>query len=272
MKICILAFDGLEYEFVVKWKLKNLLQEYHGTYKALINPKYDKPHTPTCWASFITGKSLEEHGVTHWWRWNSLLERLRYIPPFIWIKGKRDILMKIGIKPTLRTIPENLSTIFDAVKPSVPLFIPSYNEPVKIHYMYVEASKKGLNEIVKCVWKVHKLRKDVLFKHLKNNEWKLLMCWFDLADLMSHLYTPKTRFHLLKAYLELNSIAGEVRKRIDNDTAVLIVSDHGIEIEKNGSVDHSEHGFWSLNVKPPFKPRDITDFYKLILELTGERK
>ncbi|RLF11537.1 MAG: hypothetical protein DRJ69_01825 [Thermoprotei archaeon] len=50
------------------------------------------------------------------------------------------------------------------------------------------------------------------------------------------------------------------------DGVCLIVSDHGFS-RKTGY--HTEHGFWSLNVEPPFRPRTVLDFHRLVLRLVG---
>lgn len=40
MRICILAFDGLEYDLVIKWRMKALMQEYYGKYNSPISPTF----------------------------------------------------------------------------------------------------------------------------------------------------------------------------------------------------------------------------------------
>jgi len=265
MRVCVLAFDGLEYELVVRWKLKHLMQKYYGKHESVVNPEKGKPYTPTCWATFITGRPYEEHHVNTWTRWgNRIIDRVRYYSPFIWIKNKRKILMKLGIKPKTRSIPDNITTIFDVIKPSIALFIPSYNEPLGLRQRALNKINKGINEYIKAIWELHNYRKREFFKHLTNNEWKLIMCWFDLADLISHAYTPNTKLQLLKTYYELNGLAKRVSEQVGSESALLIVSDHGFDLSRG---DHSFHGFWSLNVKPPFEPRKITNFYKLIIKL-----
>jgi len=263
-KILILAFDGLEYNLVKKWGLTNLMQEYYGKYEAPISPRYRKPHTPSAWASFITGKDVESHHVDDWWTWGRLLDWLRYKPPFKWIKGKKMLLKKLGIKPRPATINKQ-NTIFDVIKPSVALFIPTFSEPFEIRYELSNAFNRGLDAYIKKIWEVHKFREHEFLKCL-DKDWKLCMCWFDLADLLGHIFIVKNPLKLLKGYLELNKIAKIARSRL-NKTIILIVSDHGMEPQPDGTGDHTGYGFWSLNVKPPFKPGKITDFYGMILKM-----
>mgnify|MGYP000064706953 CR=1 FL=1 len=265
MRICILAFDGLEYDLVVRWRMKALMQEYYGKYEAPISPTFKKPHTPSAWASFITGKAIEEHGVDDWWTWGLLLDWLRFRPPLKWIKGKRKLLKKLGIRPKLYKIDDSHPTIFSVVKPSIPLFIPTLTEPTRFHYELSDAVEKGVDAFVRKIWEIHRYRKKEFLKCL-DKDWKLLMVWFDLADLLGHVFIKKNPIKLFKGYKELNDIANIARSKLAN-TAILIVSDHGMKPQPKGTGDHSSYGFWSLNIEPPFKPEKITDFYKLVIKI-----
>lgn len=176
MKVLILGFDGLEYDLVVKWKLKHLMQTRYGKYTAVRSPKYGKPHTPSAWTTIITGKTPEEHGIDDWWTYGRILDWLRTKPPLVWIKNKRRILWKLGLKPRLPNKRDlKVKTIFDLTKKSIPLFIPAYNEPVEPHEKLKAAFKKGLNEYIKAIWEIHNWRKNVFLQKLKNNEWELFM-------------------------------------------------------------------------------------------------
>ncbi|RLE63016.1 MAG: hypothetical protein DRJ38_08575 [Thermoprotei archaeon] len=267
MRICILAFDGLEYDLVIRWRMKALMQEYYGKYNSPISPTFKKPHTPSAWASFITGKTIEEHGIDGWWTWGRFLDWLRFKPPLRYIKNKSKFLRKIGIRPKLHSI-EEVHTIFNVIKPSIPLFIPSFTEPVHFHYELADAIRESINAYVKKVWEIHRYRKKIFLECL-NKDWKLLMAWFDLADLLGHVFIKKNPIKLFKGYKELNDIASLARSKLAN-TAILIVSDHGMKPQPKGTGDHSRYGFWSLNVEPPFKPEKITDFYRLIIKIVNE--
>ena len=71
----------------------------------------------------------------------------------------------------------------------------------------------------------------------------------------------------MNCYLELNQLARQIKDRLQKDTVMLIVSDHGMQASKDGITGtHSKYAFWSLNIKTDWKPKDITDFYPKILE------
>ena len=264
MKVLILAYDGLEYNLVKRWKLRNLLQVKYGKYKAHISEKYKEPYTPEAWITIITGTT--NHNIKEWWVYNNSLEKLRYKPPFKWIRGKRKFLKLIGIKPRLPNKNDlKIKTIFDLTKKPIPLFIPGYNEPTEPHYRLKKAFEKGLEEYIKTIWQIHYWRKWEFFNILDKEWWDLFMCWFDLADLLGHIFIAKNRMELYKGYVELDKIAMNVKDSIDKNTLLLILSDHGMKAMPDGTGDHSFHGFWSINKNLEwFNPKKATDFYNLI--------
>ncbi len=275
MRIVILAFDGLEYDLVVKWDLRGIMQRHYGRHAVVKSPRYGKAHTPSSWISFITGLPPEEHGVDDWWSWGRILDWLRTHPPLVWVKGKRRILAKLGIKLKPRIVGKDMvkaETIFDVIQPSIALNVPGWNEPTEPHIEYEEALKRGVRDLIAKVWEWHEWRKHQFFKELVSPEkWRLLMAWFDLADIIGHVCMTKCRLELRKAYVELDRLARQVAVRIPPNTALLIVSDHGMTVSTDGVTgDHSDHGFWSLNVMPPFYPESMLDFKRLIEVLAAE--
>jgi len=281
MRVFVLALDALEYNLVKKWKLKNLMQKQYGYFKVRreywANPSSEvcEPLTPIIWSSFITGRKPREHGIKSWWAYGRILERIRWLPLIRHVKGKRKILKYIGIKPHVvshKDLKCN-STIFDVVKPSIPLFIPAYNEPEKIHEILTEVFERGgLKAYIRIIWKIHEWRKRALFSTLEGKrDWKLFMVWFDIADLIGHTCIKRNRAMLLKAYLDLNRMAGRLQKMVPNDTVFLIVSDHGMQaVPDDVAGRHTDHAFWSLNIETDWRPKDFTDFFPKIIEWVKE--
>lgn len=52
-KVFVLGLDGLEYNFVDKWNLSNLLQEQNGKIEVPINKEVGQPLSPQVWGSFL---------------------------------------------------------------------------------------------------------------------------------------------------------------------------------------------------------------------------
>ena len=267
MRVLILAYDGLEYELVMKWKLKNIMQKRYGKYRSAISPRYGKPHTPSAWTTIITGKPPEEHGIDDWWSFGKVLDWIRYKPPLKWIKGKRLFLRKLGIELKPKIVGrEHIrhKTIFDLTAPSIAVNVPAWNEPTEPHEEYAEALKKSVNEYLRVVWKWHKKRVNNFWDSF-HKDWKLLMAWFDLVDIIGHVCIAKCTRELWKGYIALDKLAKDVSQKIQEDTLLLIISDHGMKPTPDGTGDHSRHGFWSINKDLEwFNPREAIDFYQLI--------
>ena len=124
-KVFILALDGLEHQSVKKWKLKHLMQRKFGTFPTLINEEAGVPLSPQVWSSFITGR---EQQIGSWQVYSRLLEFLRKQTPLRWIKGKRVLASKMGIKHRYvgRDNVKGL-TFFEVVPKSVAIEVPTYN-------------------------------------------------------------------------------------------------------------------------------------------------
>jgi len=269
-RVFILAIDGLEHDLVVLWGLKNLMQKVYGKF-AVSRSYYHKdenvPYTPIIWASFITSLPPEEHGVHSIFTYGRFLNVIRKMPIIKQIKGKRKILWRMGLKPRLvdkRDLAKE--TLFDRVTPSVAIDVPVYNEPTDVNVRLGQTlMSKGLREYVRGVWKVYDERKRRVFENL-DGDWKLFMSYFKIADLLGHVYIAKRLKSLQEVYLTLDELANEIKGKIPDDTIFLVVSDHGMEPQPDGTGNHSSHAFYSVNIETNWRPSDIIDFYPKIME------
>jgi len=278
-RVFILALDGLEYDLVKQWNLKGLMQKKFGKIKlraeycikskplwAKDTSKENVPYTPIVWASFITGLPPTKHKIRSIWTYGRILDRIRKLPLISWIKGKRKILYKIGLGPRVVNRKDlNAKTFFDLVKPSIDVYVPTYSDNTELHRRLSKALLAGLKEYEKEIWRVHEERKKKLFESLQK-EWKLFMAYFDIADLMGHLHIVKRPQKLRRIYRRLDILAFKIKKQLPKDTIFLVVSDHGMKPEPDGTGNHSDHAFYSLNIDIDWEPNDITDFYHKILE------
>ncbi len=238
-------------------------------------PGETMPYTPIVWGSFITGKPPHEHKSRLLLSTDmGFVNFLRQLPVIRNIKGKRDLLEKLGFPPWLYMHIANkddlgTETIFDIIEDSVAIWVPSYNPCDNLYWALRKAMKKGIKEYERCIWRVHRVRYLEMIRQLKRvKNWSLFMAYYDLADLLGHIYISKKRYKLYIAYRKLDKLVNEVKRMIPNDTFFLIVSDHGMTYER-GSIfgKHSDYAFWSFNMDITQTPREITDFYNIILSL-----
>ena len=295
-KVLILGIDAIEYELVEQWKLSNLQQKEYG--KTILPIKkeegfrYDLPATVIIWSSFITGKTPKDHKIQTFKIWNSTLLNWcetnlinRIIKPVQFDHEKlekrekqqkyfniiKKIPNSIGFKkhnPIRNDI--KTTTLFDNPK-SIPLHVPVYNSDA-----FPEYKKKIFNAIenknykhifeLQCKQEFDIRTKEVFEWLERKEEWNVLMQYFYLLDGIQHVFynNPKK---IAKYYLMFDEFVGKVRQKIDDETLLIIVSDHG---QKKGI--HTSYGFYSSSNKLRLKKPKLIDFrWKIETLLFGEK-
>jgi len=231
--IIILGLDGLEYEYVIEFKCKNLMQKIFG--KTDISD-FKELRTIVLWSSFLTGKNLEDKILS---------------------LGKDFWKFKLNQE----------ETFFNKFKKWKAIDVPGFNYKFENHRIEREALKKffnkeiSINEYDEIVFKNHKENKKEFFNALEK-DYEIIMGYFNLADGIGHLsFGIKSKMRLI--YEELESIV-EKAKEISNN--VLIISDHGMKaIGRFG--DHNNYGFWSLSKEISLNNPKLTEFHKIIEKL-----
>ena len=261
-KIIVLALEGLEVSLVEKFKLNSLLQKYHGRYDA----ESEKYTASTLWASFLTGLSPEKVNLEFVERETSST-----------VKGSGFLksLGRIIFKPRPPSVKSKYKTILDYFDRPLPFNVLSYNEEheqFKVRQEYDPSDiidDKSKRAEAHLVWKKLTIKLTEMFtRMLKRRKWDLAMTHLYYTDVVGHIF-PDDEQRVLEAYRLVDSFVGELRS-IFKHSIMLIVSNHGM---KQGV--HTNHGFWSSNVKIPTKPSSITDFFGIILkfkEMEDERK
>lgn len=283
----MLALDGLEFTLVKKWGLNYLMQEYSGVFKIpkeyfitclnrwTGNKVMSSPFTPIIWTSFLTGRKPEEHGIKTLRTYLKIPEILRYSKIVHKTKKIVDHALGLSLGKILGITPPFLidkrdipyPTIFDVIENSIAIYFICYNEPSWVFNTIATTLKHDLSKASEALWCIYKLRKKEMFKRL-NDDWQLFGVYFEIADILGHLYMGKRSLKLLKVYLELNKLIREIKELLPNDVAFLVVTDHGMKPSPNGVGGiHSEYAFWSTNVKLSSNPKDFTHFFYLILKL-----
>lgn len=278
MRVAILAFDGLEYNLVERFKLKNMTQKQYGKlsiprecYTETTDPRGEKvyePWTPYVWSSFLTGKLPTEIGLTKETlaKWDtSILQLLRIFSMKVGlgkIKNKRKLFQKLGFTRRQFSLQDHkYPTIFShAKKPCI------INVPTVSKEWGVQLEGKNFDEMLRASWhRFYKVRSKT-FKAIKEKNWDLLMAYTRLLDVVGELFYGNFK-ELFKAYVICNQFVGKVKKHLGNNIICLIISDHGIEkFGKTVFGKHSDYAFYSLNMRTAWTPTTILDFYKQIID------
>jgi len=230
----ILGLDGLEYEYVLEFNCRNLMQEYYG--KTDIS-MFKEPRTVVIWSSFLAGRNLEEEILKH------------------------EDLWSFRLKPE--------QTLFSEFKRWKAIDVPGFTHKYEEHSHERRLlkgffdSKVTIQEYDQVALEHHKENKKEFLEALQQ-DLDILMGYFPLADTIGHLsFGVKTKMKII--YRELDSIAAIVRSA---GHRLLVISDHGMKpVGRFG--DHSNYGFWSTNFKVDVERPKITQF-RMIVEANSK--
>ena len=293
--ILVVAFDGLDKELIDEYGLEEIKQEEYGVIDNRTGMEFIK--TSELFASFITGKTNDEHGIVGLTNeeyesgWKESL--INFISP----KSKRkrvrgfykiyQILSKL-LRTNITELKysrENLEsdTLFEKIENSRPMYVPSYNpDPYFQTGAYLEPLGLGFSvqEVEKLIReRCFEPRKKNFFSELENDiitPRDFLMCHFHFSDFMHHFHADVNSFggdeireeKTKKMYNEMEEFSQEIKEKAEKAgyDYIIFMSDHGLP----EGVGHNENAFYSCN-KELFgdETPKITDFHDKILELTG---
>ena len=291
-KVLILGLDALEYDLVEKWDLKNLKQEEYGKTILPISREdgylYPEPATVIVWPCFITGMPPKKMGIqtVKIYPFNILYKfYLKYIYPQEDEKKKRSIKDKSVYRKLMDNISNIISSLhlsrepnredikvpsmFDVIPNSIHRHIPTYDKDAFPNRgMVVKALE---NSMYKPIFEKHAIKefnertKEVI-EYIEKNNWNLFMEYFSVLDGIQHVFYNKPN-KIAKFYLMFDEFVGKVREKIDDDTLLLIVSDHG---QKRGL--HTDYGFYSANKPLGLKNPKLIDFRWIIEDILGKNE
>ena len=169
-------------------------------------------------------------------------------------------LSKPPIKEDIKT-----SSIFDLPN-SIHLHIPVYDADAFPPYKkrLVDAIEdKTYRPIfeMQCMEEFKQRTKEVFEWLERKDEWDLFMQYFFVLDAVQHVFYNNLK-KIAKFYIMFDEFVGKVREEIDDDTLLLIVSDHG---QKKGI--HTNYGFYSVNKPLGLKNPKLIDFRWIIEEM-----
>ena len=279
-KIIVLGIDGLEYNLVKEWQLKNIMQK---KYCKIDLSDYNVIVTPPIWGSMLTGK-IDKEVIKVWVKLAEVLGGDKNIkqkwwtkfgiilPPsvnfWIWDHIFTPIIGGDPFKTTANyVIEKNERNIFEFFKTTWNNGIPSYGRNVSTptHKKLTENAIAGDKAPYrKHIINQYKEDKSQLFSTLKKQEFEFIFWYTTLLDNIGHMDMGNPVLNMMKHYLEINDLVGKV-KEICPSSIIYVISDHGMErmeLKKSAWGMHSRHGYFSSNTGETIdKPYH---FYELI--------
>jgi len=263
-KVVVVGLDGGTFDLIGPWaeegKLPNMAWLMKNGTSGCLTSTFP-PVTPTAWASFMTGKNPGKHGVMDFYlrqkdSYNRIIVNASNIDgETLWtILSKAG--MRVGVVHVPLTYPPEKVNGFIvsgyALSPSLSTYPPDlarelsskvygykrvYSDILLVQYMqgmedaYLESVRYATEREV-----------EVTFYLMENYEWDLFMTHFYFLDSVQHFlwkyidpkhptYCPegskKYGDAILKYYQRMDDVIGEILRRIDPNTTMIILSDHG---------------------------------------------
>lgn len=275
-KILVVAFDGMDYDFIKKFDLKGIKQKEFGTLDNATDIEYR--YTSELFASFITGTTSQDHGVVRLLRSDKHRKLLEGLVPNYLVKNYRgfwrlnELSKKILTKITTIEDHEKFKysekdleskTIFEEIDLSKPLFVPSYNPDPRwqfdLPHKVPKLEERGREDVRKYSKKLTNSRLEDFYQ-LNFEFWDFIMLHLHDPDAVQDLEIGNYK----QDYERLDAIAKKIKSKLSEEWTIIFMSDHGLMEDE----EHNKNAFYSCN-KELFgnKTPHITDFYDKIVEI-----
>jgi predicted AlkP superfamily phosphohydrolase/phosphomutase len=261
-KVFVLGIDGLTFDLLVPWAQEGKLPHFaqlleEGSSTQLVSAV--PPSSPPAWTSAITGVNPGKHGIfgfikdiqtTSDGRPNLIYytARDRRADP-LWVilseRGRRSVVVNVPatsppdkVKGVMISgFPHTSLTNF-TYPPEFRFKIPNYRKDIYGQEVSVEGNEDFLKDLIDITDR----RAKVIFKLIEEEPWELFFVTFTITDRVQHYfwkfmdpqhpdwtseYAQLYGDAILKAYQKMDGFLGELRSRLDAQTTLLIMSDHG---------------------------------------------
>jgi len=257
----ILGLDGLELTFVEKWGLENLKQEQYGKIKVPINKEVGNPISPEVWAAFLTGKNLPINFVRAGMK-GKIFEILKFIRKHV------NLSLGLGRKfETPRRFPKLKYETFLDITNSKEINAPFYSWDYDTFDFTFRRAKENLTlkQVINELKFIYTKNKKKILKAVETLcNVDVVFAYMHFPDVIHHHLLVRPSF-IKQHYYDLDYYVLTLKEKLPTSTTFIIVSDHGFDL-KTGL--HSNYGFYSSNVPLYPEPKEITDFYRIVLEYT----
>jgi len=273
--IYILGIDALDYKLVEKLSLNNLMQIEYNKIIVPINEKYGVPSSPEVWASFLIGENMPMTFVRSSHYINVMRKILNLFQIDInnrFIIKANDLLKKHGFISPARFGDLNRESFLDIIK-SYEINAPYYSFDNKTFVVmhHFGNDKLSLVQSIKEIKLIYENRKRQIISEIKNiGNIDTVFAFMHTTDSLQHL-SHLNISEIKKHYIDLDNYVSILKRKLEDtfkNIIFIIVSDHGFDFT---IVDHSNYAFYSSNTPLIPRPKKITDFYRIILDIVDKK-
>ena len=256
MKVFLLGLDGMTSRVIMPYVEKNFLPNFKkvmdngvsGILRSTIPPV-----TAPAWASLVTGKTPMKHGVFEFrqltgYETTFITKNSSSTAEPIW-----DILSRNGKTVNILNVPltyppdkvngvmvsgmmtPNIRTDFTfpkEIKQDIFKLIPDYRIDIETREFLSSCNKDAL---LKQVFKITHDRRKLMHYFLDKQSWDLFFITLVGPDRIQHfMWEDVMAMHpeCVRYYSLLDDVLGDILQRMDSDSLLFIVSDHGFDATK----------------------------------------
>jgi hypothetical protein len=275
MKCFVLGLDGIEYDFVEAWNLKNLMQVEYGKIQVPLG-KDGIPTSPQVWSSFLTGKveniTFPENPlslrITEFFKNNlSFLRRLLFLERMGKLVDKRALRIRGILNFDQKLKNQTFLDIPNSKAINVP-FVNHDNLSFQISHRY-GMSEISLEETIELSKQNYFEHKKLLLNELDGfKSVDLGFVFMRHIDQIQHLCLYRQEI-IKELYQNTDYFVASLKEKLMTswpDSYFIIVSDHGFNLVTGM---HSTYAFYSSNIPLDPTPKKITDFYNILTSLAN---
>jgi predicted AlkP superfamily phosphohydrolase/phosphomutase len=234
------------------------------------------------WTSFRTGLNPGQHGITGFTDRRPRSYKT-YFPTtgHILVSTIEEFAENMGLKAFVMGMPVNSPPVKLKSGVSIGCFLcPSIEKAIMPRELGEELKQMGYKldvnaglatsdpaRFVEEIFEVTEGYRDAMFRFWEREKWDLMMVHFMSTDRLHHFmwdqYTDASApFHeeFLRLYRRIDEIIGEVAARLDENTLLLMLSDHGfcgVKYEVNLNLWLQQEGFLRFHSAVPKSLEDI---------------
>lgn len=260
-KVVVVGLDGATFDLIKPWVKDGSLPNFarimeqgsHGNLMSIIPPL-----TTPAWASFITGKNPGKHGVfdfaeringSYDIRWvTSLSRRGSSIWKIISSYGKKVGAINIPNNYPLEEVNGFMIAWMDAPDTRNFTYPPQLAKEIKEEigdYIITILDWKENEDLSRFQENLHRMienRTKTTLYLMENKPWDFFAVLFSATDIVQHCfwsfmdpnhpeYNPSDAMKFGNAikdvYSHIDTVLGEIERRLDEDTTLVLMSDHG---------------------------------------------